>query len=458
MLVLLFKYVKAELVFQIKRIVAYKINIADRYKTIFRSLQYRNYRLFFSGQSVSLIGTWMQRIAMPWLVYHMTGSALLLGVVGFAAQIPSLLISPFAGVLTDRWNKYHVLVVSQVLSMVQAFLLAGLSLAGIIRIWEIIVLSIFIGCINAFDVPARHSFVIDMVEKKEDLGNAIALNSLMFNGARLIGPSIAGLILASAGEGICFLLNAVSYIFVVSSLLMMKIKPKVVKPTHYIIMRDLREGLSYTFGFPPIKHLIILLAIVSLMGMSYSVLMPVFVKEILHGDSYTYGFLMSAAGLGALAGALFLASRKSVLKLGRIVPAAALLFGTGLILLSLSRNFTLSFFLMVFIGLGMMMQAAASNTILQTITDDDKRGRVMSFYTMAVMGTAPFGSLMAGGLAKYIGAPGTMLAGGIATIIGALVFMRKLPELKALVQPIYVKMGIIPEVASALQTASESDV
>jgi len=388
----------------------------------------------------------------------MTGSTLLLGIVGFAGQIPSFLLSPVAGVLTDRWSRYRVLLVSQILSMIQAFILAGLCLANIVQIWHIVVLSIALGCINAFDVPSRHSFVVEMVEKKEDLGNAIALNSLMFNGARLIGPSVAGLILASAGEGICFLINALSYIFVVVSLLMMNIRDKEIRTQSSIILEDLREGLNYTFGFPPIKHLIILLGIVSLMGMSYSVLMPVFAKEILHGGSHTYGFMMGAAGFGALMGALFLASRETVLKLGRLVPAAALLFGTALIILSLSRNYPLSLVLMVFIGLGMMMQAAASNTILQTITDDDKRGRVMSFYTMAIMGIAPFGNLIAGGLAKIIGTPGTIFTGGIATIAGALFFLRKLPELKAMVHPVYVKLGIIPEVASGIQTASESDL
>jgi MFS family permease len=297
-----------------------------------------------------------------------------------------------------------------------------------------------------------------MVEKKEDMGNAIALNSLMFNGARLIGPSIAGVMLASTGEGICFLLNAVSYVFVIISLLMMKIKIKKVRKKESEILKELKEGLNYTFGFSPIKHLILLLGLVSLMGMSYSVLMPVFAKEILHGGSHTYGFLMGAAGFGALLGAIFLASRETVLKLGRIVPAAAILFGAGLIILSFSRILPLSLVLMVFIGLGIMLQTAASNTILQTITDDDKRGRVMSFYTMAIMGTAPFGSLMAGGLAKVIGTPGTILTGGIATIIGALFFLRKLPELKTLVHPIYIKMGIIPEVAAGIQTASEPDV
>jgi MFS family permease len=428
-----------------------------RFKVVFRSLKYRNYRLFFAGQSVSLVGTWMQRIAMPWLVYHMTGSALLLGVVGFAGQIPSFLLSPVAGVLTDRWSRYRVLLVTQILSLVQAGVLAWLTLTGGIQIWEIIVLSVILGCINAFDVPARHSFVIDMVEKKEDLGNGIALNSLMFNGARLIGPSIAGIMLATTSEGVCFLLNAISYIFVIISLMMMMLNLRTVRRKEERILLELREGFRYAFGFAPIKHLLILLSISSLMGMSYSVLMPVFAKEILHGGSHTYGFLMGAAGFGALMGALFLASRKSVLKLGRIVPASTIVFGVGLLALSVSRIFPLSLILMIFIGLGMMMQTAASNTILQTITDDDKRGRVMSFYSMAIMGTAPFGSLLAGWLAKVIGTPGTIFAGGLSCIIGALFFMRKLPELKALVRPVYVRMGIIPEVATGIETASDAN-
>jgi MFS family permease len=397
----------------------------------------------------------MQRIAMPWLVYHMTGSALLLGIVGFAGQIPTFILAPVAGVLTDRLSRYRVLLATQIISMIQAAVLAILCLTGAVHIWQIVGLSIILGCVNAFDVPSRHSFVIDMVEKKEDLGNAIALNSLMFNGARLIGPSIAGVILAATGEGVCFLLNAISYIFVIISLLMMKLNFKVIKKKDTRILKELSEGFRYTFGFAPIKHLLILLSISSLMGMSYSVLMPVFAKEILHGGSHTYGFLMGAAGFGALLGAFFLASRKTVIKLGRVVPASAILFGAGLLGLSLSRIFPLSLLLMIFIGLGMMMQTAASNTILQTITDDDKRGRVMSFYTMSIMGTAPFGSLLAGGLAKVVGTPGTIFIGGLASITGALFFLRKLPELKAIVRPVYVKMGIIPEVAEGIQLASE---
>jgi MFS family permease len=436
----------------------FNINISSRLKIVFRSLHYRNYRLFFSGQSISLIGTWMQRIAMPWLVYNMTGSALLLGIVSFAGQIPTFLLAPVAGVLTDRWNRYHVLIVTQIISMIQAFILAWLCLAGLIQIWHIVVLSAGLGCINAFDVPSRQSFVIDMVGKKEDLGNAIALNSLMFNGARLIGPSVAGILLATTSEGVCFLLNAVSYFFVIGSLLMMKIDIKAARNKKSEILKELKEGLDYAFGFSPIRHLLILLGLVSLTGMSYSVLMPVFAKEILLGGPHTYGFLMGGAGFGALLGALFLASRETVLKLGRIIPAAAILFGTGLIILSLTRLFSLSLILMAFVGMGLMLQTAASNTILQTITEDDKRGRVMSFYTMAVMGTAPFGSLLAGGLAKVIGTPGTIFTGGIITIIGALFFLRKLPDLKILVRPIYEKMGVITEVAEGIQTASESEI
>jgi MFS family permease len=435
-----------------------KIDSTGRFGVVFRSLKYRNYRLFFSGQSISLVGSWMQRLALPWLVYHMTGSTVLLGVVGFAGQIPSFVLAPVAGVLTDRWSRYRVLLLSQIISMVLAALLAYLSLAGIIQIWQIITVSILLGCVNAFDVPSRHSFVIEMVEKKEDLGNAIALNSLMFNGARLIGPSVAGIILVSAGEGICFLINAVSYIFVIISLLMMKLNIKSDRKHEPQILKELTDGFSYTFGFAPIRHLLILLTISSLLGMSYSVLMPAFAKEILHGGSNTYGFLMGAAGFGAFLGALFLASRKSVLKLDRIVPVSAMIFGAGLISLSFSKVFPVSLMLMIFIGLGMMMQTAATNTVIQTITDDDKRGRVMSFYSMAIMGTAPFGSLLAGGAAKVIGTPWTIFSGGIACIIGALFFFRKLPELKKLVRPVYIRLGIIAEVAEGIETASERAV
>jgi MFS family permease len=426
-----------------------------RIKTIFRSFQYRNYRLFFAGQGISLIGTWMQRIAMPWLVYHITGSPLLLGVVGFAGQIPTFLLSPIAGVLTDRWNRYYVLIVAQIVAMLQALALTLLFYTGTIQVWHIVVLSILMGCFNAFDVPSRQSFVIDLVEKREDLGNAIALNSLMFNGARLIGPSVAGVLLASAGEGICFLSNAVSYLFVIASLLLMKVPARENIKRNSHILKDMQAGFSYTFGFAPLKHLILLLGLVSIMTMPYQVLMPVFAKEVLKGGSHTFGFLMGAAGLGAFAGGLYLASRKSVLKLGRIVPYAAAVSGIGLIGFSLSQFFILSMLMMIIAGLGMMLHTAASNTILQTIVDEDMRGRMLSIYTMAIMGTAPFGSLLAGSLAKVIGTPQTIMAGGIACIAGAILFYRKLPQLKDEVRPIYIRMGVIPEVAAGIQTADD---
>jgi MFS family permease len=322
-------------------------------------------------------------------------------------------------------------------------LLALLYFGGNIHVWQIVVLNIFLGCVNAFDTPARQSFVIQLVGKREDLGNAIALNSSMVNGARLLGPSIAGILIALTGEGICFLINGVSYLFVIASLLMMKVAPIVTKIKHTPVIQELKEGFSYAFGFTPIKNIIFLLAIVSLMGMSYQVLMPVFAKEVLHGGPHTFGFLMGASGMGALAGALYLASRKSIVGLCNIIPMASGLFGVALIAFSFSRFQWLSMVFMVFAGLGMMIQMASSNTILQTIVDDDKRGRVMSLYTMAFMGTAPFGSFLAGSLAKIIGTPVTILLGGIICIAGALVFTIRLPEMRKLIRPIYSRMGLI---------------
>ena len=419
-------------------------------KIIFRSFKYRNYRLFFSGQSISLIGTWIQRIAIPWLVYQLTGSAFLLGIVGFAGQIPTFFIAPFAGVITDRWNRYHILIGTQIAAMIQATILTILYFTGVIQVWHIILLASFLGCINAFDVPSRQAFLIQMVDNKEDLGNAIALNSSMVNSARLLGPSIAGILIALAGEGICFLFNSLSYLFVIISLLLMKVKPRKVNGQKKHILRELKEGFSYAFGLAPIKYIILLLALVSLMGMPYSILMPVFAKVILHGDSHTFGFLMGATGLGALSGALYLASRKGVLGLGRIIPLAAATFGVGLITFSFSRFFLLSLVLMVITGLGMMLQLASSNTLLQTIVDDDKRGRIMSFYTM------PFGSFIAGSLANTIGAPNTILIGGSACILGAIIFALKLPDLRKIIRPLYIKLGYIPEeVSEGIQAATE---
>ncbi|MCK3682708.1 MFS transporter [Maribellus sp. YY47] len=419
--------------------------ISNSIRTIFRSLQYRNFRLFFSGQSISLIGTWIQRIAMPWLVYDLTNSVVLLGVVGFAGQIPTFLMAPFAGVIVDRKNRYKILVATQVLAMIQALMLATLVYTGQIQVWHLIALSIMLGLINAFDMPSRQSFMIEMVEKKDDLGNAIALNSTMVNGARLLGPSIAGVLISLAGEGTCFLINGLSYTVVITTLLLMKtkVKPKIKKTTK--AAHEFQEGFRYTFGFKPVRFLILLLALVSLMGMPYSVLMPVYAKEILHGGSHTFGFLMGASGLGALSGALYLASRKNAAGLEKLIPVSAAAFGVGLILLALTNTFWVACIVMTITGIGLMMVMASSNTVIQTIIDDNKRGRVMSIYSMAFMGTAPFGSLMAGSLAKAVGTPMTLVFGGLCCIIGALIYLRKSPELQKHIQPVYKTLGILKE-------------
>ena len=399
-------------------------------KDIFRSLNYRNYRLFFSGQFISLIGTWMQQIAMSWLVYRLTNSAFLLGAVGFVGQMPAFLMTPFAGVFADRWNRRKVLVITQTLAMIQALILAVLVLTHTVAVWQIVLLQVCLGLVNAFDIPVRQSFVVQMVEKKEDLGNAIALNSSMVNGARLIGPSIAGVLIATVGEGVCFLVNGLSYIAVIIALLAMKI-PKINKASRTTkVLEELKGGFKYAFGHAQIRYVIVLLALVSLIGMPYAVLMPIFAREVLAGGPHTFGFLIGLSGVGALIGALYLASLKNAAGLEKVIVTGAAIFGTGLIAFSFSRVLWLSMILMLFVGFGMMVQMAGSNTFLQTIVHDDKRGRIMSFYTMAFMGMAPFGSLLAGWLASIMGAPKTIMAGGILCIVGALLFLRKLKVFK----------------------------
>ena len=418
---------------------------ANSLKLIFRALSHRNYRLFFGGQGISLIGTWMQQIAMSWLVYRLTDSALLLGVVGFTSRIPTFLLASLAGVLADRWNRHRVLVITQTLSMIQAMILAILVLTGAIAVWHIIFLSLSLGLINALDIPTRQSFVVDMIEKREDLGNAIALNSSIVNGARLIGPSVAGMLIATLGEGMCFLLNGLSFIAVIFALLAMKITPKKREAQSSKVFQGLKEGFSYAFGFAPIRSVLLLLGLVSLMGMPFTVLMPIFAEKILHGGPQALGFLSGATGVGAIAGSIYLASRKSVLGLGRIIVISSNLFGIGLIGFSLSRLFWLSLLMMLLTGFGMMVEMASSNTVLQTIVEEDKRGRIMGFYTMAFMGMVPFGSLLAGTLANNIGAPNTVMIGGVACILGSVLFAKKLPSLRRIARPIYVEKGIISE-------------
>jgi MFS family permease len=424
------------------------------YKILLRSLKHKNYRLFFGGQIISLTGSWMQQVALSWLVYRISGSAFILGLVGFSSQIPILILSPIAGVLIDRMNKHRIIIATQTLLMLQAFLLTFLVFSNVVEVRHIIILNVFSGIINAFDLPARQSFIVEIVEKREDLGNAIALNSSIFNSARLAGPSIAGILISAAGEGICFLINALSFIAVIAALLVMKIKPYQFEAKHSDMMQGLKEGIKYTFGFIPIRTILLLIALISIVGMPYTILMPVFAKEILHGGPHTLGFLLGAIGIGALCGAFYLASRNSVLGLGKIIAIAASIFGLGLILFSLSRNFVISMAMLVLTGMSMMVQMSSSNTILQTIVEDKMRGRVMSFYTTAFTGMTPFGSLLAGFLASKIGAPNTLIIGGLCCITGAALFAKQLPLLKGLVRPIYVKMGIIPEVAEGLQHAS----
>jgi MFS family permease len=427
-------------------------------KSIIRSLRHRNFRLFFSGQSISLIGTWMQRIALGWLVYRLTNSAFLLGLVGFAGQIPTFLLAPFAGVLADRHNRHRILILTQTLAMIQAMVLSFLVLFHLIEIWHVIVLSIVLGIINAFDMPTRQSFMVEMVEEKKDLGNAIALNSSMVNSARLLGPSAAGILIAALGEGTCFLINAISYMAVIVSLFLMKIEKKKVKPRNSKVWPELKEGFRYASNFAPIRDILMIFALVNLVGMPYMVLMPVFAKDVLHGGPSALGFLMGSTGLGALGGALYLASKKSVLGLGKNIPIAAITFGLALIIFSFSRLLFFSLGLMLLAGIGQMILMASSNTLLQTLVDDDKRGRVMSFYTMAFMGATPVGSLIAGFLASKIGAPWTVFIGGLVCIFGAFSFAKRLPILRKLVRPIYVKMGIIPEIAIGIQSASELSI
>ena len=419
-----------------------------------RALAHRNYRLFFAGQGVSLVGTWITRVATSWLVYRLTGSAAMLGLVGFAGQIPTFLLAPLAGVSVDRWSRYRVLLVTQVLSMVQSLALAWLAFAGTISVRWILLLSAFQGVINAFDTPARQAFVVEMVDDRADLPNAIALNSSMVNGARLIGPSMAGVLIAATGEGWCFLLDGLSYVAVIASLLMMRIAPAKPRASGKNLLHELLDGFRYAFGFAPIRSVLLLVTLVSLMGMPYTVLMPVIADKVLHGGPHTLGFLMGATGIGALGGALYLASRRSVLGLGRVIAAAAVVFGCGLVAFSFSNTLAVSLPLLVIVGIGFMVQLASSNTIIQTIVREDMRGRVMAFYTMAFMGTAPFGSLMAGGLASRIGAPRTILLGGCACILGGLAFRRHLPRLREQVAPIYRERGILPEIATGLSEAA----
>ena len=427
----------------------------SRLSWMLRALRHRNYRLFFGGQIVSLAGTWMTQLAMTWLVYRLTGSAWMLGLVGFAGQIPAFLLGPVAGVLVDRWPRHRLLVVTQALAMLQSSLLAILTFTHLITVGHILVLIAFQGLINAFDIPARQAFVVEMVEDKADLSNAIALNSSMFNLARLIGPALGGILIAVVGEGWCFLIDAISYIAVIAAFLMMRVRPSAAPPRREAPLQQLREGWVYVTGSKPISAILTLLAWMSLVGMSYGVLMPIVAAKTLGGGANTLGFLMAASGFGALCGALALAARSSIRGLGRNIPICVGAFGLGLIGFGLSHSLWLSMPLLWVMGFAGMQQMASCNTIIQTIVEDDKRGRVMSFYAMAFMGMAPFGSLGAGALAARIGAPHTLLFSGFLCLGAALWFATLYPRLRDIVRPIYDSLGIAPVIAAGLESTTE---
>jgi MFS family permease len=427
--------------------------MASRIAFMLRAFAYPNYRLFFGGQIVSLIGSWISMTATSWLVYRLTGSAMALGVVGFAGQFPGFVVGPFAGAYLDRWDRHRVLVVTQTASMLQSFALAFLTFTDQITVTTIVALNAIQGVVNAFDMPARQAFLTTIISDREDLANAIALNSSMFNAARLVGPSIAGVMIATAGESWCFLLDGVSYFAVILALLAMKDLKRRDRPAqHAGIIEHLLEGWRYVHGFRPIRSLMLQLAWLCLVAMPFAVLMPVFADEILGGGAHTLGFLMGASGLGALSGALWLTTRKSVVGLGRVILINTVVFGGGLIGFALSRSLPVSLAFLTIAGFGMMVQTASTNTVIQTIVDEEKRGRVMSFYVMSFLGTAPFGSLLAGWLSTRIGAPQTVIVSGTLCIATAVWFSRELPPIRALVRPIYVRMGILPEVAQGLQT------
>lgn len=420
-----------------------------------RALAHRNYRLFMAGQAVSFIGTWMQQTAVAWLVYRMTESSFLLGLVAFCGQIPAFFLAPIAGVLGDRMDRRRTLFVTQGVAAAQATALVLLMWSGRIEIWQIIALSTVLGVSNAFDMPNRQAFLVDMAPDRADLPNAIALNSTMVNLSRLIGPVVAGAVIALWGVTACVALNAVSYIPVFYALSAMRDLPLHPRPAPSPVRKGLVEGFAYAFGFPPIRALLLIVGMLSLLGMPVITLLPVFAKDILHGDATLFGYLASASGAGSLTAALYLARRRSVVGLGNVIAAAAGLFGAGMIAFSFSTSVPLSLGILLLTGFSMMLLLASSNTLLQTIVDDDKRGRVMSMYTMAFMGTAPLGSLLAGTLASRLGAPMAAQLCGVGCLLGAAAFATRVSALRAQVMPIYERAGLVPPMTAAVQTATQ---
>jgi len=414
-----------------------------------KTLGSRNFRLFFFGQSISLIGTWLQMVAMSWLVYRLTHSAFTLGMVGFFTRLPTFLLAPYAGVVADRLNRYRLLMWTQVLSLVQAALLAALVLSGKEQVWQLVLLGLMLGFINAFDVPVRQSFLVEMIDEKEDLGTAIAINSSMNTAARMVGPALAGVLVSLIGEGWCFSLNALSFIPVLGSLWAMRVQPRPAPDNAVGPWQEMKDGARYCFGFPPIRDVLLLLAVASLMGMPYQVLMPVFAADVFKGGAHTLGFLTSSIGVGAMLATVYLMSRKNVLGLLNKLPLGAAVFGAALMGFAYASHLGVACLLLGVAGAGMMVQITGSNTLLQTIVDDDKRGRMMSFYTMAFMGTVPFGNILSGELAERLGTRPTVLLGGACCMVAAGLFAWRVPGIRRGIRPIYVKKGILPAPAAS---------
>jgi MFS family permease len=410
-------------------------------RTTLRALRHRNFQLFFSGQLISLVGTWMQNIAQDWLVYRMTGSSLLMGTVAFVSQIPIFLLAPVAGIVADRYNRHRIVIATQTASMILALTLATLTLTGRVRIWEIMVIASLLGVVNAFDIPARQAFLIEMVGR-DDLLNAIALNSSMFNSARIIGPAIAGIVVATVGEGWCFFANGISYIAVIAGLLMMRLTKRMELQKHGSPLENMIEGFRFARHTAPVQALLLLTGFVSLAAMPYTVLMPIFAGRILHGGARELGLLMMMTGVGALLGALTLASKPSVSGLGKWVWMAATGFGTSLILFSFSRHLWLSLLFLVPTGFGMMVQMGATNTLLQVMVPDRLRGRVMSLYSMMFIGMGPIGAFAGGALAARIGAPLTVSIGGLVCVVGGAIFARRLPAIRGVARQLILAHGM----------------
>jgi len=431
---------------------------AARLRRLFRALQARNYRLYVAGQSLSLMGTWMHRMALSWWVYQSTHSALVLGIVGCVGQLPAMLLAPLAGALVDRWDRQRLLVMTQLLAMLQAVGLAWLVLAEVATLWHMLLCSVLLGMINAVDIPARQALVGDLVDQPEDLSNALALNASINNGARLIGPALAGAVIVHLGEGICFLLNGLSYLAVLAALRSMCLPPHATAPPRTPVLAEAHAGVRYAWGCAPIRAILLLLTVANLLGMPYQVLMPVFATDILHGDAHTLGRLTAASGVGAILGALYLASRDRVLGFGRVLVLSTGLFSLGLVGLSYASHEGVVWLALIGASGGMMVLSTASNTVLQTMVDEEKRGRILSLYTMVFMGTAPVGSLVAGSMATQLTAPQMVRIGGLCCLVGALVFARHLPALRAMVRPLSANRGRLQDTTVRAQTAMEASL